>query len=124
MKTAPNMKTFLFFLGIILFLTVMSSVTREEYYYWSGGKKIPLAIDKTSLLVKVKHGTNLPTLISKVQNAGFSCFPSRVNEEEMIIKSDKDQLEINKVVSQFPEIENASFGLLFQSDRIPMFING
>lgn len=70
------MKSFLFFLGIILFFSVMSSVMREEYYYWSGGEKIHLTIDKTSLLVKVKEGTNLAILTSKVQNAGFSCFPS------------------------------------------------
>jgi len=118
------MKNFLLFLGIVLFLSVMSSTTREGYYYWSGGKKISLTIDKTSLLVKVKPGTDLPVLTSKIQNAGLSYFPSRVTKEEIIIKSDKDPLDINKVVSQFPEIENAAFGLLFQTDRIPMFING
>ncbi len=88
------MKNFLLFLGIVLFLSVMSSTTREGYYYWSGGKKISLTIDKTSLLVKVKPGTDLPVLTSKIQNAGLSYFPSRVTKEEIIIKSDKDPLDM------------------------------
>lgn len=36
------MKTFLFFLGIFLFLTVMSSVTRKEYNYCLANQMQPL----------------------------------------------------------------------------------
>ncbi len=118
------MKNILLFFSLLLLFITISSITKEKLYYWSDGKKHYLSVDKNSMLVKTKPGTDLQTLTSRIQKTDLSYSASKTVKGEIIIKSKTNPLDINRIKVENPEIESAAYGLNFEHEEIPIFING
>lgn len=83
-----------------------------------------MSVDKNSMLVKTKPGTDLRALTSRIQKADLSFSVNKTVKGEIIIKSKTNPLDIDSIKVEIPEIESAAYGLNFEGEETPIFING
>ncbi len=63
------MKNLVLIFGILVFLIMLSSVTKENLYYWSNEEKHLLHVDRHTLVGSIRLGTDMQALTSKSRKA-------------------------------------------------------
>ncbi|UCS92503.1 S8 family peptidase [Echinicola marina] len=116
-----HLKTF-FILLLIVF--IISSISREETYYWSNGKKNFLSMDKNSILLRGRPDIDMEALVSKIKKKDLTNSVSKTSKREIIVKSKNANLDIKRILDENPEIESGAYGLTFMNDDNPIFTNG
>lgn len=118
------MKNLVLIFGILVFLIMLSSVTKENLYYWSNEEKHLLHVDRHTLVGSIRLGTDMQALTSKIQKSNLSLSIHTTNKGEIIMISQAGPLDINKVKEGNPEIESVAYGLNFVKGKRPIFLTG